>query len=193
MLCIGIIPYFQCAVHKVSIICYSLVGSTPRIWTQVLLLNLSTYPPRTKSENGDSRHVSLRKASCAPNVARTIYSQGFPSVSHQSLIPSEGNLFVYCKTQENQHNLMNYNTWPFFKKIAIWVQVRYKKQLQKFPGIRWYNLQELPLWMNKCTLTSYVAVGMRSEGNFPKNGETVVGFCFSTMLQHTGRFWSRIS
>jgi hypothetical protein len=81
----------------------------------------------------------------------------------------------------------------FLKKIVIWIQVRYKKQLQKFPGIRWYNLQELPLWMNKCTLTSYVAVGMRSERNFPKNGETIVGFCFSTVLQHTGRFWSRIS
>jgi len=47
--------------------------------------------------------------------------------------------------------------------------------------------------MNKCTLTSYVAVWMRSEGNAPKNGEPTVGFYFSTMLQHIGRFWSRIS
>jgi len=34
---------------------------------------------------------------------------------------------------------------------------------------------------------------MRTEGNAPKNGEPTVGFSFTTMLQHTGRFWSRIS
>jgi len=42
--------------------------------------------------------------------------------------------------------------------------------------------------MNKRTLTSYVASGMRLEGNAPKNGEPTVGFFFTTMLQHTGRF-----
>ena len=29
---------------------------------------------------------------------------------------------------------------------------------------------------------------MRSEGNAPKNGEPIVGFCFTTMLQHTTPF-----
>jgi hypothetical protein len=29
---------------------------------------------------------------------------------------------------------------------------------------------------------------MRSEGNALKNGEPAVGFSFTTMLQHTGRF-----
>jgi len=27
----------------------------------------------------------------------------------------------------------------------------------------------------------------------PKNGEPTVGFSFTTMLQHSGWFWSRIS
>jgi len=27
----------------------------------------------------------------------------------------------------------------------------------------------------------------------PENGEPAVGVSFTTMLQHTGRFWSRIS
>jgi len=34
---------------------------------------------------------------------------------------------------------------------------------------------------------------MRSEGNSPKNGEPAVGFSFTTMLQHTGRFCLQIS
>ena len=34
---------------------------------------------------------------------------------------------------------------------------------------------------------------MRSEGNALKNGEPTDIFSFTTMLQHTGRFWSRIS
>jgi hypothetical protein len=34
---------------------------------------------------------------------------------------------------------------------------------------------------------------MRSEGNAPKNGEPTVGFSITTMLHHTGRFWSMIS
>jgi len=33
---------------------------------------------------------------------------------------------------------------------------------------------------------------MRSEGNQRKNGEQTPGFSFTTILQHTGRFWSRI-
>jgi len=38
-----------------------------------------------------------------------------------------------------------------------------------------------------------VNLGMQSEGNAPKNGKPAVGFSFTTMLQHTGRFWIRIS
>jgi len=37
-------------------------------------------------------------------------------------------------------------------------------------------------------MTSVVALGMRSEGNAPKNGDPTVGFSFTTMLQHTGRY-----
>jgi hypothetical protein len=29
---------------------------------------------------------------------------------------------------------------------------------------------------------------MRSDGTAPENGEPTVGFSFTTMLQHTGRF-----
>jgi hypothetical protein len=64
---------------------------------------------------------------------------------------------------------------------------------KKFPGIRWYNLQKLLHEGNVCTLTFFVALWMPSEGNAPKNKESTVGFSYATMLQHTGRFWSRIS
>jgi len=43
--------------------------------------------------------------------------------------------------------------------------------LQKSPGIRWYNFQELLLWINNCTLTSSVELGLLSEANGPKKGE----------------------
>ena len=36
-------------------------------------------------------------------------------------------------------------------------------------------------------------LGMRSEGNALKNGEPTDSFSSTTMLQHTSRFWSRIS
>jgi len=39
-----------------------------------------------------------------------------------------------------------------------------------------YNLQELLLWIKKRTLTSFVTLGMRSEGNAPKNVEPKVGY-----------------
>jgi len=42
-------------------------------------------------------------------------------------------------------------------------------------------------------LTSFIALGMQSEGNAPKNGEPTVGFSFTKMLRHTGLCWSRIS
>jgi hypothetical protein len=34
---------------------------------------------------------------------------------------------------------------------------------------------------------------MTSEGNVMKNDKPAIGLSFMTMLQHTGRFWSRIS
>jgi hypothetical protein len=65
-------------------------------------------------------------------------------------------------------------------------------------GIRWYNLQEffiartlsimnyslkVKVGINMFTPTSFVALGMRSEKNAPKNGVPTFGFSF-TMLQH---------
>jgi hypothetical protein len=67
------------------------------------------------------------------------------------------------------------------------------KYFQNFPGIRCCNLHELPLGINKYTLTSFVALGMWSEGNTTTSGEPRVGLSFTTMLQCTGQFWSRIS
>jgi hypothetical protein len=55
----------------------------------------------------------------------------------------------------------------------------------EFAGIIYKNC----CTVNKnCTLTFLVALGMRSEGNAPKYGEPSVGFCFTTMFQHAGRF-----
>jgi len=48
------------------------------------------------------------------------------------------------------------------------------------------------LWIKKCTLTSFVTLGLQSEWNAPKNGEPPVGFPFLAILRHTGWFWSRI-
>jgi len=44
--------------------------------------------------------------------------------------------------------------------------------LQTVSGIRCYNLQEFILGVKKCTLTSFVAVGIRSEGNTTKKWRT---------------------
>jgi hypothetical protein len=63
----------------------------------------------------------------------------------------------------------------------------------KFSGIRWYNLREFLREGHFCTQIFFVALGMWSEENAVKNGEPIVDFSFETMLQHTGRFWSRIS
>jgi len=43
-------------------------------------------------------------------------------------------------------------------------------KLQKVPGIRLYNLQKLLFEGNFITLTSFVVLQMRSEGNATKNG-----------------------
>jgi hypothetical protein len=52
---------------------------------------------------------------------------------------------------------------------------------------------KVKLGIKQYTLTSFVALRMRTEGNALKNGEPTVSFSFTTMLQHTGRLWSRIS
>jgi hypothetical protein len=39
----------------------------------------------------------------------------------------------------------------------------------------------------------YIDLGTRSEGNAPISGKPRVGFSFTTMLQHTGRFSLKIS
>jgi hypothetical protein len=44
----------------------------------------------------------------------------------------------------------------------------------------------------KYILTSFVALGMRSEGNESKSAEPTTGSSFMTKLQHTGHFWSRL-
>jgi len=62
----------------------------------------------------------------------------------------------------------------------------------KVPGIRCSNLHELLLWIKKRPLTSFVALGMQSEGNAPKNGEPAARFSFTPMVQHTVQFWSRL-
>jgi len=45
-------------------------------------------------------------------------------------------------------------------------------------GIGCYNLQDLLQEGIFCTLTSFLALGLRSEGNAPKNGEPTGGFSF---------------
>jgi hypothetical protein len=52
----------------------------------------------------------------------------------------------------------------------------------------WYNLHELLQEGYFWTLTSFVALGMRSEGNAPKKADPTVGFPFTIILKHTGRF-----
>jgi hypothetical protein len=53
---------------------------------------------------------------------------------------------------------------------------------EDFPGIHWRYLKELVNEENFCTLNSFVAVGVRPEGNAPKNGEPTDAFSFTTML-----------
>jgi len=60
--------------------------------------------------------------------------------------------------------------------------INHMQQLQNVPEICWYNLQKLLLWI-KCTVTFFIALWMRSEGNTPKNGEPT--FYFSWFIpQH---------
>jgi len=40
-------------------------------------------------------------------------------------------------------------------------------------------------------LTFFLALGMQLEGKVPKIGKPHFGFPFTTMLQHTGRIWSK--
>jgi hypothetical protein len=74
------------------------------------------------------------------------------------------------------------------------MQIRqYYVVAQKVPRIRCCHLEELLLWMKKCTLSSFVSLWMWLERNALKNGYLSVRFPFTTTLQHTDWFWSRIS
>jgi hypothetical protein len=96
-------------------------------------------------------------------------------------------------------------------QLDYWIEIKRDRYLrggftcylQKVHGFRWYNLQEIwsagafsttspllkvKLWINKCMLSSFVALGMRSEGKVQNNGERSVGFSITSMFQHTGRF-----
>ena len=52
--------------------------------------------------------------------------------------------------------------------------------LNEVSRVRWYNLQELKQEVQKCTLTSFVALEKRSDPRM-KNEQ---GISFATMLQH---------
>jgi hypothetical protein len=63
------------------------------------------------------------------------------------------------------------------------------KQFLEFTGILYRNC-----YVREISVSSwFVAFGMQPVGNTPKNGEPIFGFSFTTMLQHTSQFWSRIS
>jgi len=62
----------------------------------------------------------------------------------------------------------------------------------EFAGIIMRWSLKVSLWINKCTLISFVTGGMRPEGTAQKNGKSIVDFSFMTMLQHTSWFWSWI-
>ena len=89
-----------------------------------------------------------------------------------------------------------------FSTTTMVTRTRHSVTLHVVSGIRWYNLQvfwtstalcimssslNVELWIKKYTVTSFVALGMLSEGNALKSGEPTVGFSFATMLQHTSR------
>jgi hypothetical protein len=95
------------------------------------------------------------------------------------------------------HSAMSYILYSMLRRavtLALLINVKvYSTLLYVVDSKISQNSQELLLRVNKCTLTSFVALGMRREGNAPKNWEPTVGFSFTTLLQHTGCFWSRIS
>jgi len=62
------------------------------------------------------------------------------------------------------------------------------RKFPEFAGIIYSNGYCAP---KKCTLTSFVALGMQSKRNDQKNGEPTIRFSLTTLLQHTGRLWSR--
>ena len=70
------------------------------------------------------------------------------------------------------------------------IQTSSFKTFLEFAGI---NLKELLDEGNFFLIGWFVALGILSEGYTTKNGEPSIDFTFMTMLQHTSRFWSRIS
>ena len=72
-------------------------------------------------------------------------------------------------------------------------QSDYRVRLQEFTDKIMSSSMKGKLWINKCTLTFFVALGILSELKAAENGEHTVGFSFMTMLQHTGRFRLKVS
>jgi hypothetical protein len=68
-----------------------------------------------------------------------------------------------------------------------------KVALEVFLTVRALSTVSSSLGIKKCTMTSFVTLGIWSEGNAPKNWEPTVSVSFTIILHHTGRFWSRIS
>lgn len=83
----------------------------------------------------------------------------------------------------------HFNQTNRFRKFPEFARVIYRNSLVYFIGM--YAWEKF-LSHCTCTLTYFVAFGMQSEGNLPKNGNAIFDFSFTKMLQHTGQFWSRI-
>jgi hypothetical protein len=71
----------------------------------------------------------------------------------------------------------------------------FQNSLAYFTGIRWCNLQDLPLWIKECKMTSFLALGMWSERNTLKkeNGQLVPPSqqCSSTVVDFDHWFLSK--
>jgi hypothetical protein len=108
-------------------------------------------------------------------------------------------VWTFWRRKKNSFLLSGFEPWivqPAADSLNRWRYPTDDTQYhQKVPGIRRHNLQLFAgLIYRICYvkeisahLTSFVALGMRSEGDAPKNEEPTAGFSFMTMLQHTGR------
>jgi hypothetical protein len=70
------------------------------------------------------------------------------------------------------------------------------EKFPEFAGIIYRNWQvkfTVIFTVNKTIYVDVLRLGMCSDGNAPKNGEPTAGISFTTILQYTGRFRSRIS
>ena len=62
-------------------------------------------------------------------------------------------------------------SWRLSSVLTQFKLIHIRSIFRKFTELS-YNLQDLILWINKCTLTSFVALGTQSEGNASKNKRT---------------------